>query len=269
MRALLREPFLHFLALGALIFGLSAWLGGEDEVARSRIELSSAMVSALEGDFERRNQRAPTETERQGLIDAHVAEEVLFREALAHGLDRGDPIIRRRLVQKMKLLVQDMEPVAEPEEAALQAYLDANRVELSGKTSYGLTHVFLSRDKHGESPDLSALLTALRAGEEPGSLGDPFPHGGTLKARSVAQLSRIFGAVFARSLPKAKQGVWTPIRSSYGMHLVRVDEVRAPSTPTLATVRAKVRNGLLRRERKAAEARVMKQLRARYQVGHP
>src|SRR4051812_42950996 len=110
-RRLLAEPMLHFLAIGALLFMLHARLhppGGE------RIVVSSAFLDALRQDHARRTGHPPTADEERGLVERHVDEEVLYREALALGLDRGDVIVRRRLIQKMEFVIRDAAPAAEP-----------------------------------------------------------------------------------------------------------------------------------------------------------
>jgi hypothetical protein len=96
MRRLIREPLLHSLALGALLFALYGWLHREGFNPRNEIVVSKGQVSNLRSQFERLWQRDPTQQELQGLIDNWVREEIFYREGLAMGLDRDDPIVRRR-----------------------------------------------------------------------------------------------------------------------------------------------------------------------------
>src|SRR6476660_6416007 len=103
MRRLIREPLLHFLLLGALLFALYGWIhraaGSPGEIVVSR-----GQVDTLRVQFTRTWQREPTPVELQGLIDSWVRDEVLYREGRALGLDGDDPVIRRRVAQKVEFL---------------------------------------------------------------------------------------------------------------------------------------------------------------------
>ncbi len=120
LRTLLREPLLHFLLLGALLFALDAWLrpapiadsGGEIVVSEGRIR-------NLAQGFRRTWQRPPTRAELDGLIQDYIREEVLYREAVALGLDQDDTVIRRRLRQKMEFVSDDAAALETPSDQDL------------------------------------------------------------------------------------------------------------------------------------------------------
>jgi hypothetical protein len=122
-----REPLLHFLVLGAGLFVLFGLVGTPSEAPKDRIMVSAAKIENLAQLFERIWRRPPTAAELDGLIEDHVKEEILYREALALGLDQDDTVIRRRLRQKMEFVSEDIATQAEPTEAELQAFLTAMR----------------------------------------------------------------------------------------------------------------------------------------------
>jgi len=104
-----REPLVHFLILGALLFVVARMLQKPALApARPRIEVAAAEVRRMRELWGLQWHRPPQPAELQSLIDEYVREQVLFREALAMGLDRDDEIVRRRLVQKMQFLSQEM-----------------------------------------------------------------------------------------------------------------------------------------------------------------
>ena len=123
---LLREPLVHFLAIGVLLFVLYALVSDGRSAASNRIEITSADVDQLVLIFRKQWQRSPDARELKALIDARVREEVLYREALAMGLDENDTIVRRRLAQKVEFLMGDAGGVAEPDDETLQAYYVKN-----------------------------------------------------------------------------------------------------------------------------------------------
>ena len=124
VRRLLKEPLVHFLALGALLFLVGRATGDEGGPMGSRIVVTPGTIEQLASGFAATWQRPPTENELRGLVENHIREEVYFRESLALGLDRGDIIIRRRLRQKMEFLTQDLADAVEPTEAELQRWLN-------------------------------------------------------------------------------------------------------------------------------------------------
>ena len=109
LRRALGEPLLQFLVLGALLFAGYRLVHPERaaRVEGNRVELTADDVRQLEIVWTAQWHRAPTQDELQGLVESRVREEILYREALALGLERGDTIIKRRLAQKMEFLADD------------------------------------------------------------------------------------------------------------------------------------------------------------------
>ncbi|MDL2718451.1 MAG: hypothetical protein PT977_11910 [Acidobacteriota bacterium] len=105
MKRFLREPLVHFVAIGAALFVAFAWKGGGS--SSSRIVVTRARIESFAAAFQRTWQRPPTADEMKGLIDGYVREEAAVREAMATGLDRDDTIIRRRLKQKVDFLAEE------------------------------------------------------------------------------------------------------------------------------------------------------------------
>src|SRR4051812_42852496 len=111
---LLREPLLHFLVLGALIFAGYKFLNRHRTDKPGEIVITQGTVENLVTGFTRTWQRPPTEQELTGLIRDYVREEAAYREALAMGLDRDDTIVRRRLRQKLEFISDDLAARVDP-----------------------------------------------------------------------------------------------------------------------------------------------------------
>jgi hypothetical protein len=230
MRRLLREPLVHFTLLGATLFALYRWVGPRP---RDRIVLSPAFIEGLRQDARARTGRLPTAAEEQTLVQRFVEEEMLYREALSLGLDRGDVIVRRRLVQKMEQLTR-REP-GEPSDAELQRYLQLHRDRYDVPERVSLHHTF----------------------------SGPFLAGNQFIGKSQAELAGIFGAEAARALMTMPARKWLPLRSKYGEHQVYIDE-RTPARAAVADER--VRNDWLEERRSHPDPEALAQLRARYKV---
>ena len=121
---ILREPLLHFLLLGAAIFGAYRLLSDARATQPGNIVVTQGRIEALVAAFTRTWQRPPTASEREGLIRDYIREEVYVREAIALGLDQDDMVIRRRLRQKLEFVSEDLTAPAEPTDGQLQRVPD-------------------------------------------------------------------------------------------------------------------------------------------------
>jgi hypothetical protein len=268
---LLREPLVHFLLLGAVLFGVFALVGDRGSARAGHIVVTPGHLEHLMVSFTRTWQRPPTAPELAGLIDDYIREEVLYREAVAMGLDRDDTIVRRRLRQKLEFLTEETAEMAAPSDEELQTFLqqhlDAFRVE----PRLAFRHVYLSRDRRGdataEARQLLLQLTRGDAAVDPTTLGDPFLLPLEFASVSRSEIARLFGDAFATQLQHLEPGRWTgPIESAYGLHLVYVRERVDGRIPALAEVREAVQREWLTARRKAVNEQFYQHLRARYTV---
>lgn len=266
-----REPLLHFALFGALLFALHGWLRGPDGGAAGAIVVDGPRIDSLVAGFERVWQRPPTAAERAGLIETFVREEVLYREGLAMGLDRDDPVIRRRIGQKMAFLAGGLAPQA-PTRAELQAWLDAHPADYAIEARYDVEQRYFDPQRRGAAlaADLDRARALLERGAaDPGGVtrGDATLLPASLQQASASAVARTFGADFAAALEGMPVGVWQgPVRSSYGVHLVRI-VARAPArAPALDEVAAAVERDLLRARGQEAEDDFYRTLRDRYDV---
>jgi hypothetical protein len=197
---------------------------------------------------------------------------VLYREAVAMGLDRDDTIVRRRLRQKLEFLTEETAEMAPPSDTDLQAFLqqhpDAFRVE----PRLAFQHVYLSRDRRGdianaEARQLLTQLTTDAAATDPTTLGDPCLLPPEFALSSHSEIARLFGDAFATQLQHLEPGCWTgPFESVYGLHLVFVRERVDGRVPLLAEVRQAVQREWFAARRKAVNEQFYQRLRARYTV---
>ena len=312
MRRLLRAPGLHFLVLGGLLFAASAWLEARTDRApgAGRIALTAAQVEQLRRTWAEAHGALPSPDTEATLVRDAIDEEVLHREALARGLDRHDPlvqerlarlggflglvgerddgsferevrrlglsesdvVIRRHLVQLMRLALARLDARERPSEAEVTAYYAGHPDLFAEPARLRLTHVYLARDLHRQTleDDAARLLARLRetsaAPETAPVLGDPFARGATATG-SRDELDRIYGPDFGAAASDAPVGTWSgPLRSSYGIHLVWVHERLPGRVPPLTAVRNQVVHRLLRERSEARLARSLEALRARYAI---
>ena len=243
--AVLREPFLHFVLLGLLIFAFNAWRGGVGDPADRRIVVSQAEVQRLIGQWMQTWRRPPTPGEVDALIRDHVKEEVYYREALHLGLDRNDEVVRRRMRAKMEFLAVSQLEQQTPTDATLQAWLDSHPAQYAQGARYSLDQVYVTARQGDAAADAraAAILRRLRGGTDWHRAGDPLDAPGHVEAADSATLTATFGSDFATAVAGLPTGRWAgPVRSGLGLHLVRLRQVMPGHPPKLAEVRQTVEN---------------------------
>jgi len=272
IRRLLREPLVHFLALGALLFAGYGVLNHNGAAAPGQIVVSQGQLASMREAFTRTWQRAPTREEWEGLIRDRVQEEVYYREALALGLDKDDLIIRRRLRQKMEFVSHDLAAQAEPSDADLQAYLNAHAAAFATDRQFSFRQVYLNPKRHGENlaRDAERLLTGLNQAGAKASLarlGDPIMLEQAFDNLPARDVSKLFGEKFAAALGKLAPGQWQgPIESGYGAHVVFVVERTEGRVLALEDVREAVRREWANAKRIEATDRFYQALLRKYTV---
>lgn len=268
IKRLWREPLVHFLLIGAglfLVFGLTQAPGGK---ALNRIVVDASQVEQLAAQFSRIWLRPPTEAEMVGLIKDHVRDEVYYREALAMGLDQNDPVIHRRMRQKLEFILEDLSAEELPGDALLTAYLRQHADQFRAEPQVSFRQQYLNPDKHPNlAADAQHMLAELNDGAEPDSVGDPtmMQHEFTLATQS--EIARSFGDAFARKVVELPPGVWTgPLFSGLGAHLVLVSERKDERLPELVEIRRQVEREYLAQRRQELKDMAYQKLLEGYQV---
>ena len=271
---LIREPLVQFILIGAAIYGAFALFGERPQEEQDRtIVITEDHVNSLASSFARRWNRPPTNQELLGLVRDYLRETLLYREALAMGLDQDDHIIRRRLAQKLEFLTNDLVKLTPPAEDVLERYLQDNMDEFRPSDLITFTHVFLDPDKRGEDtlPDAEALLQELGTAGPPSQetlkRGDRFMMQSYYPEATVREVQRQMGSGFAEAVMQLEPGTWHgPVLSGYGVHLVYVSDLIAAEDPLLADVREQVLDAYFREQTEKFNAEYLDALSERYDI---
>ncbi len=279
---LLREPLLHFILIGAGLFFLFNQIGNPVINNDKKIVISKSDVDGLAKTWLRKNGRPPSAQEQEQQLKYYIREQVLYREAMAMGLDNNDPIVRRRLAKKMGYLFNDLNFIPKPETAELELYLAENREKFTRSAAISFSQIYLSSDHRTEnitneakkilvklnnssSKDLPTMNEVMKMGDR--SLL-PFKFNNTRKK----QIANMFGAEFSKqvfSIPadSLKENRWQgPFKSAYGLHLVYVHTRIESREYPLNEIRERVAKAWRVSKQKEANELFYQSLRQDYEI---
>jgi len=267
----LKEPLIHFLILGGLIFLAYDWFAGKGS-APDEIIISRGQQENLLNTFSRTWQRPPTPQEFQGLLKDYIRQEIAYRESQSMGLDQDDIVIRRRLRQKLELLAEDIASLSVPSEEELQAYLDENTEGFMVEPRLSLRQIYFSRDRRGAAAEQDAITLLQRIGTDGPEgnfeeFGDPLPLPPELSNLREGEIARLFGTVFTDGLKGLETGRWSgPVESGFGLHVVFIEDRLEGRVPDLGEVRDAVQRELLSQRRRDAVDGLYERLAENYSI---
>jgi hypothetical protein len=277
--------------------------------AQREILIDAARIGGLTRDYHLANHSTPTEAETRSLVVNLVNDEILFREGVARGFEQGDrsiagrleqkmrylgedhgedsatlyrralamglhasdPVVRRILIEKVRLVVGRAAP--KPTDDELTEWYTAHGSEYQQPERLSLTHVFFDRGRRGgeaahAAAEAAAAQAQGRGADVAGSLGgDPFVMGTVLSAQGRGDLTKFFGPAFANEVLSMPTGVWGgPVESAYGWHIVRVEQRIEPRVPDLSEVRSRVFESFESSRRAQRVAEFLEKVRPSYTI---
>jgi hypothetical protein len=270
LRSLLRDPLLHFVAIGAALFGFFAVVDNDAQDQSRRIVIPAEEIASLAQAMSMLYGQPPSEAEIYQLVEPQIREEVLYREALALGLDDNDSQIRQRLVEKMTFLTEDLIPAQPPTDTELAEFVAENPEAFVEPARVTFDQIYFSPSQHGDALDsvAAAAVAALTVEGDPAAVGDS----STLPARfedvSAAELGAELGEPFARTVfDYAADGSWRgPLRSVFGAHIVRVTARSEAWRPPLEAMRERVVAAYNNDRRQRANEAAYRTLRDEYDI---
>lgn len=270
----LREPLLHFLVLGAALFAGYVYLKPAGGVESShQIVVTLDELRQLDLYFESQWHRQPTPEEFTHLVENKVHQEVLYREALAMGLDKDDEIVKRRMAQKMQFLAEDVATAREPTTTELKGWFEKHSAMFALPPRLSFRHLYFSTDRRGPRTreDAAKALVKLTGQPEDSSLAAPladrFMFQDYYRDRAPEYLGKEFGPQFALAVEKLTPGSWQgPIESGFGWHLVFVDTVIPGRVPVFEEIELDVKTAWLGEQKALAWKKAYKEMRAKYTV---
>jgi peptidyl-prolyl cis-trans isomerase C len=264
---LLREPLLHFLLLGFAIHVAASHF--DRDSGRYRIDAGAAQRARLAELYRQQYGAPPSRAELEQLVEQYVRNEILYREGLAMGLADDDEIVRRRVVQKIEFVNEDLddEPAADP--AELARYFAQNRLRYTVDATVSFEQVFFSTDRPGDPRTrAAAALHSGERGEGGGGAGDAFSAGNRFELMTRTRANTVFGdSDLSAELFVAPVGEWSgPFKSSYGWHLIRIVRRQPPRAAELAEVSSRVEADYRAQRRDRANRLAYQRIARKYRI---
>ena len=274
----LREPLLQFLLVGVLLFALWKVVNphSADPGPANRIVLTEDDLKQLATTWMLAGRAPPTAQQMQSLVDDRVREEVLYREALALGLDKDDTIVKRQLARKMEFLAEDVSKLEAPQAGELKAWFEKNKERFALPPRVSFRHIYFSPDRRGKNVRADAERAQSELAGKPmdapavATAGDPFMFQQYYGDRPFDEIARQFGPQFARALIAVTPGAWAgPIASGYGWHVIFAESITPQRYPDFDDIEPEVKAAWMEDRRNETRGQLYKAMRARYEVVLP
>jgi len=274
IKRLLREPLLHFMVLGAVLFVGYAYLKPDTKAESSyEIALTLEELAQLQMLYEAQWRRSPTPEEFSAMVENKVRQEVLYREALAMGLDKNDEIVKRRMAQKMQFIAEDLAAAEEPGTEELRAWYAENSDKFSMPKRLSFRHLYFSPDSRGAQAYDDAVSSLAKLDDQPvdsqlaDTLADRFMYQDYYADQTSISLAKEFGPQFTVAVAELTPGLWQgPIESGFGWHLVYVDSLVPGRVPAFEEIERDVKTAWLGVQKEIAWRKAYKEMRAKYAV---
>ena len=267
MIRLFKDPFVHFVLLGTILFATqNIWSPPAPD--SNNIVISDTAQQRLFGLWTIEALREPTAEDKRDIIADYVREEALVREARALGLADGDTVVRRRLAQKMRELIEDRVDINPPDDKTLKTWFANNRKNFDNPQLRSFQHIYFA----GQSPQanaakIAAAQNALKQGSDWQGLGDAFIEKRVYSDINIGEAARIFGRPFAQQLFAQPKGPWSgPVNSAFGQHLVRIAAITQGEAADFAKQKPQILAAWQEAQRRSANRAAIDDVIARYNV---
>jgi peptidyl-prolyl cis-trans isomerase C len=266
---------LHILGLGLLLGVVLLVAKGPPTTGDEErlVVVTANDLAQLRVGFMRTWQREPTQMELQRELEKFIREEVLYREALARGYDRDDLVVRRAMQRKMEFLAQSQVANEPPTDEEIQAYFALRQERYRTPTVISFAQVYFNpegREGGAERDAIEALEGIRRADPDPAQLsrwGDAVMLQSYYPDQTEQDVQSTFGAEFATAVLALEPGKWQgPVRSGYGLHLVRVSRREESRLPDWKEVRSRIVTDMEYEARNAAQEQLFQEIAQGYQV---
>ncbi|NVK49366.1 MAG: peptidyl-prolyl cis-trans isomerase [Cyclobacteriaceae bacterium] len=268
MRKFLKEPLVHFLFLGGLIFGYH-YLVNTNSESENAIVIDDTEYDYLLSLWKNQWKREPNEQDIKAFLDQYLRQEVFYKEALVLGLDHNDIIVKRRLAQKMEAVSNDLNAMLNPPtDNDLREFYETNDSLFLLPPTYSFKQVLFTNQEPNWQTELQATQKALNDGQAiPTSRVLKLSIANEWENSPINEIAKAFGGEFASKLESLPLNQWAgPIESGFGQHLVFISEKRDSELADFETIKSYVEKEYEYQTELEMQEQVYQDLLEKYQV---
>jgi PPIC-type PPIASE domain len=262
----LREPLVHFIVLGGVLFVVDYALVGKADDPRT-IVVGADVDSEAKETFKASRGREPNAEERKALHRVWLDNEVLYREGLALGVDKGDPAIRERVIFKALSVIDSSVKLPPADDRVLRAWFESHREKYDEPARYDFEEAALSGDNSEAA--VRDFVQALNSGTP----GDAKAGLRVFKGRPRANLVESYGPEFVKTLEEAQPGVWQVLQTRDGWRAMRLNAITKAKPAVFESLRGVVlhdwTDAAAAEQRTAAVRALAKKYKVKYEAPTP
>jgi len=275
LKKILPDPVFHFVMIGGLLFLLDGFLTPGQNL-QYLIDMDQTRIDWIKNTSSKETGDIPSQQQLSNLIDHHIKQEIFFREALAIELEKDDVIVRRRLIEKYKFMLEGMIDTTQASNEQLVEHYQKNQGSFIQPARYSFSHHYFSDEQRDNAQqDAAASLTNLvstnvKSTSVNNKIGDPFMMRYHYSQLDLKQIANSFGKDFSASLNSLAVGQWSaPIPSIYGWHLVKITHKKADYLPEFEEIADQVQIEFQKHKRILVNDAVYSDLLAKYDIRFP
>ena len=260
--SILESPLLHFIIIGVVVYGLYTRL---KPLTLDTIQVTPQTLEALIQQQESITQNPLTHGQKQALLEGHIEDEILLREAYKRGIHQNDYRVRKRLLTIMRSSLSDTIP--EPSVAQLRAFYETHQKQYQMSPSRSFEQVYFSFVSGNSPKNLASFQQKLQNTSDISSLGEFFPMGQQFSQASFSQIAQMFGKPFAQAVFDLEMNTWVgPIDSKHGTHYVRVTAQDDTKLPTFEQMESYLRTDYFMEKSRESQKGKIDNMRKNYRI---
>ncbi|WP_316364715.1 peptidylprolyl isomerase [Candidatus Thiodiazotropha sp. CDECU1] len=263
VRDWLREPMLHFIVAGLVVFIVDSMVNNNDVVDENQIVINNRVKSEIILEFKQKKSRDPSQQETDKMLDAWLRNELLYRKGLDMGLAENDSIIRDRVIQKTVFLFRSLAGLKEPSMQQLKEWYQEKGANYQKQPGYDFEHILIREQEQQAKQNAEEILNQLVAGKAAPTFNHAYHK---FVARNRAGLSVTFGDEFVEELEQLPTNEWKIVKSKKGWHVLRIQSIKQQPLPGFEQIKPLIRKDWQRKQQSDQVVKLIEELRNSYTI---